>query len=137
MNDNLVVVKEFSWDSSHILPGYEGPCGRLHGHTYRLQVGVGGELGWRESKQSADHMVVDFKDLKLIVETHIKAPLDHYHLNEVKSPIYAPGFPWDYPTAERMVLWIRNRLQEFFPGLAFVRLWETPTSFCEWHQEGR
>ena len=50
----ITVVKEFTFDAAHYLPGYNGKCNRPHGHTYRLQVGIEGE---------PDHstgMVIDF-----------------------------------------------------------------------------
>lgn len=38
------VSKEFSFDMAHILDGHDGKCRNLHGHTYKLQVEVSGDL---------------------------------------------------------------------------------------------
>jgi len=43
-------------DSAHYLPGH-GKCGRVHGHTYKIEVVVEGEV--RENG-----MVIDFMTLK-------------------------------------------------------------------------
>ena len=40
----LKIAKEFSFDIAHMLDGHDGKCKNLHGHTYRLQVEVGGPL---------------------------------------------------------------------------------------------
>jgi len=125
--NKLLVVKEFTFDAAHILPGYDGPCGSLHGHTYRLQVGIQGEI------DSVTGMVIDFKDIKNQIRARIVDPLDHSYLNEpVNGDIYVPGFPKHMPTAENMVLWIRDRLIQLGMDVGFVQLWETPTSFCAW-----
>ena len=42
-------------DCAHLLPGHP-KCGHLHGHTYRVEVVVEGEM--------KDGMVLDFADLK-------------------------------------------------------------------------
>lgn len=124
----LTVVKEFTFDSSHTLPDYDGPCGRLHGHTYRLQIGMQGCV----NPQSG--MVIDFKDIKQIVKTEIIEPLDHYDLNSIKG---LPNFPCSNPTAENIVLWIIGILgtNPATRSLSFVRLWETPNSFVEWRSK--
>ena len=43
-NPNAVieVTKEFTFDSCHQLLAYKGPCERLHGQTYKLQVTIKG-----------------------------------------------------------------------------------------------
>lgn len=32
------LTTEFTFDSAHYIKDYDGPCGRMHGHTYRVQV---------------------------------------------------------------------------------------------------
>lgn len=29
---------EFTFDSAHVITGYDGSCGRLHGHTYPVRM---------------------------------------------------------------------------------------------------
>lgn len=40
----MIIVKEFTFDSAHHLEWHQGKCHNLHGHTYKLQVGIQGEL---------------------------------------------------------------------------------------------
>ena len=124
----IMVVKEFTFDSAHYLPNYDGPCSRLHGHTYRLQIGI---KGGTDSKSG---MVMDFVELKRIVRDYLDV-LDHHCLNEVTSF----DFPYQNPTAERMVTWLSLCLLHHFvdpemPNLEFIRLYETPTSYAEWRK---
>ena len=124
--DHVTVVKEFTFDSAHYLPDHPGKCKQLHGHTYKLQIGIQGPI-------NEAGMVIDFDDLETIVKNDIIEFLDHKCLNDVKDYEF-PGF---LPTAEMMVLWIRNRFfQRLSPGIGpkivIVKLWETPTSYAEW-----
>lgn len=136
------VSKEFSFDMAHILDGHDGKCRNLHGHTYKLQVEVSGELYQQGPKKG---MVMDFADLKDIVKTLILEPMDHAFiydtnsereckiaalLNELDSKTF--GMP-SRTTAEEMARFIFNRLKSELP-LSAVRLWETPTSFCEYRE---
>jgi len=127
----ITVVKEFTFDAAHFLPDYNGPCSQMHGHTYKLQVGVTGPL--------LDGMVIDFTILKNLVKRVVLLKVDHALLNEVK----AHGFPRGNPTAENIVMWIANELVGGLVGtdiemeLEFIRLWETPTSYAEWKEEGK
>lgn len=133
-HNRITVVKEFSFDSAHYLPEYDGPCRNMHGHTYKLQIGITGTL----LEDDKVGMIMDFSILKKIVKEHIIDNLDHAVLNEVKYQ----HFPKN-PTAENMVYWISR----MFPAilheavkkndicLTFIRLWETPTSYAEWRRD--
>ena len=117
------VTKEFTFDSCHQLKCYNGPCSRLHGHTYKLQVTVKGKL-------NKIGIVIDFKELKQVVEERVIKDLDHYNLNEF--------FKFN-PTAENMVIWIYDALKVYCLAnnikLVAIKLWETPTSFAEYRGE--
>ena len=39
----LGVVTEF--DAAHSLPGYQGKCAHMHGHTYHVEIVLEGEVG--------------------------------------------------------------------------------------------
>ena len=120
------VTKEFTFDSCHQLKEYVGACARLHGHTYKLQVTVEGEL-------DKIGMVVDFKELKAYVDGMIIKSLDHYNLNDKL---------WFNTTAENMSVYFFELLSKFFIevseregryiALTEVKLWETPTSFASY-----
>ena len=119
----MLIVKEFTFDSAHYLPGYDGPCRNLHGHTYKLQIGLEGKINPKTG------MVMDFNNLKGIIKNEIIDLLDHKCLNEVLSH----NFPYELPTAENMVAWMVNYLSVAMP-IAYIRLYETPTSYVEWRK---
>ena len=77
------IAKEFNFDMAHMLDGHDGKCKNLHGHTYKLQVEVAGELVADGAKRG---MVMDYADLKAIVKTHILDPMDHAFIYDLNSP---------------------------------------------------
>ena len=126
----VMIVKEFRFEAAHHLPFHEGGCRRLHGHSYRLQIGIGEEL--KNTYGPETGMVMDFSRLKRIVNEQIVAEFDHQCLNDI-NPLCGEGeMPWpgDTPTAEMMSIWIMNRLAPHIP-IKLVRLWETETSYAE------
>ncbi|HDL3367193.1 TPA: 6-carboxytetrahydropterin synthase QueD, partial [Mannheimia haemolytica] len=76
------IAKEFSFDMAHMLDGHDGKCQNLHGHTYKLQVEVAGELFQEGAKRG---MVMDYSDLKAVVKQHILEPIDHAFIYDLQS----------------------------------------------------
>ena len=115
---DVTLVKEFGFEAAHRLPrvppGHK--CARLHGHSFRLSVTVSGTVdpgtGW----------LMDFADLRDVVQPLLEAELDHRYLNEV------PGL--DNPTSENLAAWLWQRLEPRLPGLTELRVAETCTSAC-------
>jgi 6-pyruvoyltetrahydropterin/6-carboxytetrahydropterin synthase len=110
------IFVEHTFASAHFLRNYKGKCENLHGHNYRVQVGMTGEL---------DHngMLFDFADLKQCLRAK-SAYLDHQLINDLK--------PFDVvnPSAENIAKFIFDEIQrDIEPAkLAYVRVWETDTS---------
>lgn len=122
----ITVTKMFEFEAAHWLPGYDGPCGKVHGHTYKLEISITGKIGTKG-------MVVDFKFLKSIVEKHVIDKLDHTTINTMGTSAGDVHVLLKIPTAENMVLWIREQLLFYFSGmLTKIRLYETSTSYVEW-----
>jgi len=126
----IEVVKEFSFDAAHFLPRYEGKCKKIHGHRWVLHVGVKGYVN------PTTGMVIDFVEIKHIINQLIVDKLDHEFLNKVEE-----GFPKYSPTAENILIWIIGMLEAvsargpFIKHVSFVRLYESPTSYVEWRRE--
>lgn len=125
----ITVVKEFWFEAAHHLPEYAGDCRRIHGHSYRLQVGFSGAVDAEKG------MIVDFKEIKDIVQYVILDKLDHRLLNHVE-----PQGLMVNPTAENMILWIKEKLETSITRprhveLTFLRLYETVGSYAEWRKE--
>lgn len=107
----LLVSKSFEFAASHFLTKYHGKCERLHGHNYRLEVSLVGEL-------RDDDLVFDFVELDTVVKEKIITPLDHTHLND--------RFP--NPSAEVIAMWIWETLSSSL-SLFEIKLWETSRCF--------
>ena len=142
------VTKIFSFETAHILFNYDGKCKNMHGHSYKLFVTVKGE-----PIQDLDHpkngMVVDFADIKSIVEEHIVKVWDHAVLLNAQSPhkdlgktLEEQGHRVIYcnfqPTCENMLYAIAAILRRNLPEtvqLAYLKLHETDNSYGEWFAE--
>jgi 6-pyruvoyltetrahydropterin/6-carboxytetrahydropterin synthase len=109
----MKVAREFYFDAAHYLPDYKGKCERMHGHTYKLEVVVDG-------KQGKGGMVLDFNELKKVVNERVIEKLDHADLNEM--------FPT--PTAENIAAWIFSELKAELK-LSSVKLWEGEGKWVE------
>ena len=109
--------KSFSFEAAHSLPTFpEGhKCRRLHGHSFRIEVVVAGEV------DPARGYLVDYGEIKAACEP-VRARLDHYHLNEIDG--------LQNPTAENIAVWIWRRLKPALPLLSEVTVHETCTSAC-------
>lgn len=142
------LTKEFTFESAHALDGYDGLCREIHGHSYRLFVTIKGEPICEEGNPKMG-MVMDFGDLKRIVNSEIVDRLDHSFVlrnseqnGELKAMLgskFNKVVLVDYqPTCENMLADFAARLQKALPsnvGLHSLRLHETATSYAEWHSE--
>jgi 6-pyruvoyltetrahydropterin/6-carboxytetrahydropterin synthase len=130
----LSVTKRFRFEAAHLLPYYNGKCKNLHGHGFDLEIEVSGEVLRAHYRGPTQGMIIDFSDLKRLVETEVIDILDHHYLNEVIE--YDPG---TQPTAEETVLWIVTRLQKPLSmkqtRLERVTLYETPDNCATWRRD--
>jgi 6-pyruvoyltetrahydropterin/6-carboxytetrahydropterin synthase len=108
------IFKEFTFEAAHRLPhvpdGHK--CGRLHGHSFRVELHVSGpverESGW----------LMDFGDLKAVFQP-LHDRLDHNYLNEIEG--------LENPTSENIARWVWDNLKPLVPLLAEVVVKETCT----------
>lgn len=111
------ITRSFYLEAAHRLPHVpEGhKCSRLHGHSFKVTLHVGGELdpklGW----------IVDFADIDRAFEPLFKL-LDHQYLNEV------PGL--ENPTSELLARFILDRVKLPSGELVAVNVAETCTASC-------
>ena len=94
----ITVTKRFSFEACHHLPYYKGACHNIHGHSYKLDVTVGGEVIEDKNNEKCG-MIIDFKDLKEIVNRVVNH-LDHSNLNEY----------FENPTAENIAKFICDNI---------------------------
>jgi 6-pyruvoyltetrahydropterin/6-carboxytetrahydropterin synthase len=132
---------------AHALPGHDGLCSNIHGHSYELLVTLIGEPV-NDSSSPKYGMVIDFKDLKRIIKGLIVDELDHSmvlrtdapkELIEVLKKNYERILLVDYqPTSENMIIDFAKRIMMALPAgvkLHHLKLWETVTSYTEWYAE--
>jgi 6-pyruvoyltetrahydropterin/6-carboxytetrahydropterin synthase len=115
----MELFKEFGFEAAHLLPNVpEGhKCARLHGHSFRVEVHVRGDVG------PTSGWVMDFADLADAWRP-LHEQLDHRYLNDV------PGL--ENPTSEVLAVWIWDRIEPTLPGLSRVVVRETCTSGCRY-----
>jgi 6-pyruvoyltetrahydropterin/6-carboxytetrahydropterin synthase len=117
----MILVKTFKFDSAHKLNNYIGPCQNLHGHSWVLKVSLDGQI------DPATDMLVDFKEVKRIVQENVIDKLDHKYLNEVL----------DFnPTAENLTKYIWSLLVDKFPNnikLQRIKLAETEGNYIAYY----
>lgn len=111
------IFKEFSFESAHRLPNVPAghKCGRMHGHSFRFEVYVGGQVG------ATSGWVMDFADIKVAAKPLVDQ-LDHYVLNDIEG--------LENPTSENLAAWLWQRLAPRLPGMTKIVVRETCTSGC-------
>lgn len=139
------LTKEFSFEMSHALEGYDGLCSQIHGHSYRMFVTVTGEP-LDDVSDPKYGMVMDFGELKKTVNRLIIDKYDHALVmrrsatNAEVVDMLARNFSRviisDYqPTCENMIAHFAAMISAELPArvrLHSMRLHETATSFAEW-----
>ncbi len=98
------ISREFSFPMGHRLSKHKGRCQFFHGHNFKVIVGLMSE------ELNKNDMVMDFGNLKLIVEGFIDKKFDHtLALNQSDDDI-------------------TEKMQEMIPGLRVVHYEQDPTA---------
>jgi len=115
------VTVETGFSGAHMLRGYEGKCGNLHGHNWKVVVTAGSE------HLDQVGMALDFAVLKKETRA-ILDQVDHTYLNEV--------FPFTElnPTAENIAKWVWEMLVKHLDladvSVMRVSVWESENAFA-------
>tara|TARA_B100000925_G_scaffold123616_1_gene91868 strand:- start:795 stop:1244 length:450 start_codon:yes stop_codon:yes gene_type:complete len=139
------ITKKFRFEAAHALYGYDGKCKNIHGHNYNLFVTVIG-IPIKNISNVKCGMVMDFGDLKEIVNNEIIEKFDHSVIFNKNTPhkklandLVNDGHKVvmaDYqPTIEEMVMDFANKISSKLPDdikLHSLKLEETETSYSEW-----
>jgi len=139
------ITKHFDFETAHALYGYDGKCKNIHGHSYQLYVTVIGKP-IDDINNVKNGMVIDFGDLKKIVNTEIVDVFDHATILNQNTPhkelaeIIRPHSPKvilvDYqPTSENMIVDFAKLISAKLPDsvtLHSLKLYETQNSYAEW-----
>jgi 6-pyruvoyltetrahydropterin/6-carboxytetrahydropterin synthase len=129
---------------AHVLWNYDGPCRNVHGHSYRLFVTISG-IPINDIRNPKNGMVIDFADLKNIVQKEIISVFDHAvsvskDFDREKLELFKETFGntviLDYqPTCENLVADLAQRIKKLLTSgvqLHSLKLYETAKSYAEW-----
>lgn len=135
----MLISKRFTFEASHVLPKHPGKCSRLHGHSWNLTVTVEGPI------EQSSGFVMDYADLKRIVQEKIILCVDHEHLgsfdlkpiddtDEVIGVYYGAFGSAFYPSSENLLTKFAEILLPHLPQLHSLTLDETCTSSATWRR---
>ena len=113
---------ETNFSSAHHLLNYKGKCENMHGHNWKVEVTVRGDI------LDKSNILLDFKVLKKKIN-EITDYLDHKDLNEL------PEFKGVSPSSEIIAKYIFEKAEEEFKGVYKVSVYETPTSCATYYKE--
>ena len=143
----IKITKQFSFEMAHALRNYDGLCRNIHGHSYKMDITLAGQPLHDESSPK-NGMVMDFGDLKRLVNEEIISLLDHalvlsHQTDEKLIEVLKQNFEKIVvvefqPTTENLLNFIARKLKAKLPNsvsLTCVRLRETDTSYAEWCEE--
>lgn len=120
----MKILTDFA--AAHYLRDYEGPCSRIHGHNWKVEVEVSA------SRLDSLGMGLDFKLIKQATNK-LMDRLDHQNLNEL------PPFDRQNPTAENIAAWLYRELSGNLNTdvirVASVTLWETERACVTYSEE--
>jgi 6-pyruvoyltetrahydropterin/6-carboxytetrahydropterin synthase len=118
---------EYTFDAAHFIRDYDGPCGRMHGHTYRVRIEATSHQ--LQASEYCPHpaMVADFRTLRWAKKDALKGGLDHCVLNEVMPDNYET-------TAEMIAQYIHEKTCKMLPDYIQLKVCvsETPDSWAEY-----
>lgn len=141
------LTKTFTFEMAHALFDYDGKCKNIHGHSYKLEVTVIGEP-LAEQGHAADGLIIDFGDLKKIVNAQVIDIFDHAlvmkkdypeELIKVLDDNFERLLYVNYqPTCENLIADFAGKIKNSLPKEARLHrliLHETATAYCEWYAD--
>ncbi len=120
----LNVTTHFS--SAHKLNGYEGACKNLHGHNWKVRLGI------KCYKVDDIGMTIDYGIVKKILN-EIVNELDHQYLNDL------PYFTKNNPTSENIAKYLYNQVKgeinSEYCKIAELEIWESDKTSMVYFEE--
>ena len=113
----IELAREYRFEAAHRLPRLPATHkgARLHGHSFRFEVVLEGEVDERTG------FLIDFGDVDTIVQPLVQR-LDHFYLNEIEG--------LENPTSEVLSAWLWQRLRPGLPILTAITVAETCDARC-------
>lgn len=136
-------------DTGHRVPNHKSKCRHFHGHRYRWEVVIEGDVVTQKGV-SEEGMLMDFSDISLILEREIHDVVDHSFLvyegdKKAIEALQIMGkehrtviLPF-IPTAENLAKWAFEVVNEHIKTsydnklkLVSFNVRETPKSWATW-----
>ncbi len=129
------------FDMGHRVPYHKSKCRNLHGHRYKVEVGVRGPIS-AKANASEEGMVLDFGDLKQLLMVEIHDRFDHGFMMYAKDHfalefrtfqkqgqriIFVPFIPTAENIAQHIFSLLKPKIKKPLE-IAFVKVWETPNA---------
>lgn len=141
----FIIKNEIEFDAAHYLSGYNGKCGKIHGHRYKLIAKIqshslkesGSDRGMVEDFsfiKEALQEIHDCFDHKIIIEDDETGKKLINRLGDMAEIFDYILVPYR-PTAEEMARDIYNRIKAKGIGIYEVELYETPSNSCIYKEE--
>jgi len=119
----IKIIGEFS--SAHKLKSYKGKCENLHGHNWKVELIVAGEI------LNSIGLLVDFQILKKKLNIVLKN-LDHKNLNLI------PFFRDKNPSSENIAFFIYKKMEQILKGYPLkvkkVTVWENEKQCASYYE---
>lgn len=145
----MLVTKELELDAGHRVPSHKGKCRHMHGHRYRVELGVDDKV-INEKGKSDEGMVIDFSELKKVLIEEIEANFDHrfilyrndqhlkFQFTDIQKEVFGIVEVDFIPTAENLAKhWYelcKVKLQQRGIKIKYVKVWETPSSTAKYEE---
>jgi 6-pyruvoyltetrahydropterin/6-carboxytetrahydropterin synthase len=141
------ITRHLEFDAGHRIPNHFGQCRHLLGHRYQIQANIEGKT-LNLSGESDEGMLMDFSQIKAIMQEYIIGPWDHCFfvcihdhalVNFLKTiPNHKTVITQGIPTVENLAKSafdiLSPRIEEMYPGriqLKQLRLYETPNCWAD------
>ena len=138
-------------DTGHRVPNHKSKCRHLHGHRYRFEAEIEGDVV-QVSGVSDEGMLMDFSDISKILMTEVHDIVDHAFVVyegdlDARKALEHMGVQHrtvvvDFiPTAENFAKWAFDQVEPHIIStygnklrLVAMHVWETPKSRASWHK---
>ena len=144
----MLITKEIEIDMGHRVTNHKSKCASLHGHRYKIEVGVDDRIITTEGS-SDEGMVMDFGDLKEVMMEVLDRGFDHGIVlwegdslvqsvsKDAKTKLRVVDF---IPTAENLAQYwyflLKEELTQRTIRIKYVEVFETPTSTALYEEVG-
>ena len=139
-------------DTGHRVPNHKSKCRHLHGHRYRFEAEIEGDVVTVEGV-SDEGMLMDFSDISAILMEHVHDVIDHAFvvyegdedgrkacsmMGDGHRTVVVPFIP----TAENLAKWAFEQVEPHIVSkygqkirLVAMNVRETPKSWASWRKD--